>query len=292
MTMQLPPIAWLDLPTGPLAYRRGGEGPPLLLIHGWGGSSRYWIGAYETLAQQFDIIALDLPGFGASPAPRGGAGLGDLTRSAIYASAALGLGAMAVGGHSFGAAVSLLMAGALPEQVRRLALVSFGLPRSAAEEALFAMLHIQLRAGTALWAPWLDLWRPWIDFWRPWSKMLWMTPPLPSLLASQAVYNPARVPSAMMAIGVADLTAMDARVGLEAASSTGDPLVLAALSRVLAPTLVLSGREDPLFPPEAATALAKALPNSGYVLLDRCGHVPMAEHPVPFYGTLGSFLAA
>jgi pimeloyl-ACP methyl ester carboxylesterase len=290
--MQLPPIAWLDLPTGPLAYRRGGEGPPLLLIHGWGGSSRYWVGAYATLARQYDIIALDLPGFGASPAPRGSATLGDLTRSAIFAAGALGLSAMAVGGHSFGAAVSLLMAGALPAQVRRLALISFGLPRNATEAAFVSLLHLQMSASTALWAPWLDLWRPWLEFWRPWSKLLWTTPPLPILLASRAIYDPARVPFRLMAMGAADLATMDVRVGLEAASSTGDPLVTAALPHVQAPTLVLSGRDDPLFPPEAASALAKALPNSGCILLDRCGHVPMAEHPAPFYGTLGSFLAA
>ncbi|PDW02949.1 alpha/beta fold hydrolase [Candidatus Viridilinea mediisalina] len=290
--MQLPPLAWLDLPTGPLAYRRGGEGPPLLLIHGWGGASRYWVGAFASLADRYDIIALDLPGFGASPPPQGAATLGDLTRSAVFAMQALDLKALAIGGHSFGAGVGLLMAGAFPEQVHRLALVSFGLPRSASEALMITQLHIQMRTNSALLAPWLDVWRPWLALWRPWLRQFWLTPPFPALLASQAVYDLTQIPYPMLAMGVTDLLAMDARVGLEAASSTGDPLVLAAIEHVKAPTLILSGREDPIFPAAAVTALAEALPQSGLVLLDRCGHIPMAEHPVAFYTTLGSFLAA
>lgn len=290
--MQLPPLAWLDLPTGPLAYRRGGEGPPLLLIHGWGGSSRYWVGAFATLADRYDIIALDLPGFGASPAPRGAATLGDLTRSAILATQALDLKALAIGGHSFGAAVGLLIAATFPEQVHRLALVSFGLPRSANETLAITQLHLQMRANNALLSPWLELWRPWFELWRPWLRQFWLTPPFPALLAAQAVYDLTQIPYPVLAMGVTDLLAMDVRVGMEAASSTGDPLVLAALAHVKAPTLILSGREDPIFPPEASTALSQALPQSGLVLLDRCGHIPMAELPVSFYTTLGSFLAA
>ncbi|RRR73219.1 MAG: alpha/beta hydrolase [Candidatus Viridilinea halotolerans] len=290
--MHLPPLTWLELPTGPLAYRRGGEGPPLVLIHGWGGSSRYWLGAFATLADRYDIIALDLPGFGASPAPQGAATLGAVAHSAILATQALDLKAFAVGGHSFGAAISLLMAGAMPEQVQRLALISFGLPRDANEALLASMMHVQMSTNSALFAPLLDFWRPWVDLWRPWARQFWLTPPLPAILAAQAVYDLTSIPYPVLAVGVADLIEMDTRAGMEAASSTGDPLIFAALPHVKAPTLVLSGRQDPIFPPEAATALAQALPQSGHVVMDRCGHIPMAEHPASFYTTLGSFLAA
>lgn len=282
----------LDLPGGPLAYRRAGEGPPLVLIHGWGGSSRHWAGAFVTLARRFDLIALDLPGFGASPPPRGPATLASMVAAVRAALGALGLRRVAVGGHSLGASVALLLADAWPEGVARLALVSFGLPRDPYEEAVFAGLHAQLRAGAALWAPWLALWTPWQAAARPWATACWTTPPLPALLAAPVLHSPMDVPHAAVAIGVADLVAMDARVAAETASTMGDPSVAAAARRLAAPALVLAGRDDRLFPPSSSAALARALPASAHLLLDRCGHVPMAERPGELYGLLGSFMAA
>ncbi|NTU82039.1 MAG: alpha/beta fold hydrolase [Chloroflexales bacterium] len=288
--MRLPDVAWLDLPTGPLAYRRGGTGRPLLLIHGWGGSSRYWMGAFVTLAGCRDVIAIDLPGFGSSPPPRGSASLADLTAITIAAADALGLETLSLAGHSLGAGVALMFAAAQPERVRRLALVSFGLPRTPNEEALFAGLHVQLSANAALWAPWLTMWSPWVAAVRPWNQLLWTTPPLPVLLTAQAVYSAAEVPFAALALGVADMATMDLRVAVEAASSAGDPAVAVAARDLTVPALVLSGREDQIFPPSTATALARVLPNGGLVLFDRCGHVPMAECPAPFYTAMGAFL--
>ncbi len=288
--MQLPDVAWLDLPTGPLAYRRSGTGPPLLLIHGWGGSWRYWLGAFATLAEHHDVIALDLPGFGDSPPPRGAATLTELTAITIAAADALGLDTLSLGGHSLGAALALLFANAQPARVKRLVLTSFGLPRTAQEEMIFAGLHMQMQANAALWAPWLDLYAPWVAALRPWNQSFWMTPPLPALIAARAVYNVAEVPYAALALGTADMTLMHPRVALESASCSGDPAIAAAARTTALPSLVLNGREDPIFPPAAATALFRALPNSSLVLLDHCGHVPMAEHPMPFYSTLEAFL--
>lgn len=289
--MKLPDLSLLDLPTGPLAYRRGGEGPPLLLIHGWGASSRYWLGAYAALAGAHDVIALDLPGCGASPPPRGPATLALAAAAVRAAIEALGLGRVAVGGHSLGASVALLLADSSPERVERLALVSLGLPRSAAEAALLAGLHAQLRAGAALWSPWLALWSPWLAAARPWAQALWATPPLPDLLATRAVHDIAGLPREALALAAADLVAMDARAALELASSAGDPALLAAARRVAAPALVIAGRDDQLFPPSSSAALAEAMPRAELVLLDRCGHIPMAERPAQFYAALGAFLA-
>ncbi|NCC32590.1 MAG: alpha/beta hydrolase [Chloroflexia bacterium] len=289
--MEFPEVSWLNLPTGPLAYRRAGTGSPLLLIHGWGGSSRYWMGAFATLAEQHDLIALDMPGFGESPPPKTPATLDTLTASALATIDALGLGRVTVVGHSLGAAIALLLAAARPDRVERTILASFGLPRSSVEAGLFAGLHTQLRTNAALWSPWLNFWGPWFTMMRPWTQMAWMTPPWPILLASQVVYRMNEIPYAAMAIGVADLVAMDPRVAMEAASSSGDPIVIVAAEQVRVPTLVVSGREDPLFPPTAVIALANTLPDAGLVLLDNCGHVPMIEAAVPFYTSIGAFLA-
>lgn len=51
----------------PIHVRRDGEGPGLLLLHGWLHSSRIWEDIWEPLAEEFRVVAVDLPGFGRSP---------------------------------------------------------------------------------------------------------------------------------------------------------------------------------------------------------------------------------
>jgi pimeloyl-ACP methyl ester carboxylesterase len=52
-----------------LAYTRAGSGAPLVLLHGIGMSRRVWEPVLPALAERFDVIAVDLPGFGDSPLP-------------------------------------------------------------------------------------------------------------------------------------------------------------------------------------------------------------------------------
>jgi pimeloyl-ACP methyl ester carboxylesterase len=51
-----------------LAYSRTGSGDPLVLLHGIGSSRKAWDPVVPALARHFDVIAVDLPGFGESPA--------------------------------------------------------------------------------------------------------------------------------------------------------------------------------------------------------------------------------
>ena len=56
----------------PLAFTRSGTGAPLVLLHGIGLSRQSWDPVVPALARHFDVIAVDLPGFGGSaPVPRG-----------------------------------------------------------------------------------------------------------------------------------------------------------------------------------------------------------------------------
>src|SRR5436190_2128597 len=48
------------------AYDGSGSGPPLLLIHGLGGGGRYWDTLVPRLTDDYDVIVVDLPGFGRS----------------------------------------------------------------------------------------------------------------------------------------------------------------------------------------------------------------------------------
>src|ERR671925_414817 len=50
-----------------LAHERRGEGEPLVLVHGIGSQWQGWTPVLDALAREREVIALDLPGFGASP---------------------------------------------------------------------------------------------------------------------------------------------------------------------------------------------------------------------------------
>lgn len=272
---------------GPVAVRTAGDGPPALFLHGWGGSSRYWLLALQTLAQHRRVIAIDLPGFGATP-PNGSAAFASLATTALACADALELERCAIVGHSLGAGVALLLAAAAPERVERLGLVSFGTATDAFQAAIAAGAGLQFALAAGLWEPWLRFWRPWLTLTRPARQVAALTPPLPALMAMPYVQR--FPPQAALELGIADLVDMDPLAALQSAASIGDPMVRAAVAQATMPSLVLAGRQDRIFPPQSVRALAAALPAAQLIFLDDCGHVPMVEQPERCYAALGAFL--
>ncbi len=94
---------------GMLRHVRLGSGEPMLLIHGLGADHHCWAPLLEPLARRFDVIALDLPGFGATPplpatdSPRPAR----LAEIAIDFLGALGIGRAHLVGNSLGSWVAL-----------------------------------------------------------------------------------------------------------------------------------------------------------------------------------------
>jgi abhydrolase domain-containing protein 6 len=115
------------------------------------------------------------------------------------------------------------------------------------------------------------------------------TPPLATLLASWYVREVPRDP-ALLREGIADLVRMDVRAHLASLAAIGDSALIASLEHIATPTLLITGRDDRVMPPEALAAAARLLPNSSVVLLERCGHLPMLEAPVAYHAALRTFL--
>jgi pimeloyl-ACP methyl ester carboxylesterase len=95
-----------------LNYERRGSGPPLLLIHGAGGSVETWEPVMDFLAAQHTVFALDLPGFGSSPALSAGCPptvpiLAEVVAEWLDEE---GLGCPHVAGNSLGGGVALELA--------------------------------------------------------------------------------------------------------------------------------------------------------------------------------------
>jgi pimeloyl-ACP methyl ester carboxylesterase len=95
-----------------LNYERRGAGEPVLLIHGLGGSLCQWRPVVELLAYEWDLIAVDLPGFGRSSMPDDPAELSAprLAAAVVEFCRQLGISRPRVAGNSLGAWVGLEMA--------------------------------------------------------------------------------------------------------------------------------------------------------------------------------------
>lgn len=274
----------------PICYRQAGEGPPLILIHGWGASSRYWYASLQMLADQRTVYAIDLPGFGESPANHT-ANAEDLAALIVEFADALGLDQFALNGHSFGGAVAAYIAGHWPQRVERLVLTCFSVPGGEFERALFAQWHTQLDFTLMLFQPWLMVWQPWYTLVQPWLLWQMSMPPLPQLVAGR-FFHQTPSDTRMLQEGMADLLRMPPQVALQSAASVGDPLLIEALRLVKAPTLVLGGRQDMIMPPYGVMEVAAMLPQSYLAWIDECGHVPMVERPELYNQMLRVFLGA
>ena len=115
----------LDTPFGRLAALRFGHGGvPVLALHGWLDNAASFMPIAPQLAD-LDLVALDLPGHGASAHLPASAEytLIAAARAALAAADALGWPRFALLGHSMGGAAATLLAAAVPQRIERLALI-------------------------------------------------------------------------------------------------------------------------------------------------------------------------
>jgi pimeloyl-ACP methyl ester carboxylesterase len=106
----------------------GGDGPPLLLIHGWPGSWYYWRLVMPALAQDFEVVAVDQRGIGLSDKPEKGYDTGTLANDLIWLMDALGHQQFAVVGVDTGMLIGYALAADHPDRVERVALGEAPLP--------------------------------------------------------------------------------------------------------------------------------------------------------------------
>lgn len=248
-----------------------GEGPAILLIHGYGSAHVVYLSLIDRLvAAGYRVLAVDLPGFGLSDRREGDYSPQALATLLVEILDARGVGQADVIAHSWGSSIALRLALDHPARVRRLVLTSAWVY----EEQLNPFIRwARVRGvGEALYTL----------FYRERAadryEMSWYAP---ELFVTQGAVD--AVERMLARPGTV-------RAALEAARQMRYDEVQRRYHELENETLLVWGRFDEVSPIEIGHRLEVDLPNARLVVLDRCGHVPMVERAGAYNHEVLAFL--
>lgn len=244
-------------------YLDGGKqnGPPLVLLHGYGGSYADWLLAAKYLTGNFRVVIPDLPGWGASTRlPNANYDYPAQVARLHGFVDALHLGEIAIAGHSMGGAIAGLYAADYPKDVAALVLVdSAGVPFK--ENAFMR----ELKSGKSPFD---------IDDRAQFRH-------LESLLFAHPPSVPGRIQDVFVDKSKGE-RAFDDKVLREIAAPDERNALQAKLPGITAPTLAIWCIKDQIIDVSALDAIRKGLthaPSIGVTELTNCGHMSIMEKP-------------
>jgi pimeloyl-ACP methyl ester carboxylesterase len=258
----MPPLRMIDTAYGPIRCAQAGRGRDVVLLHGAMTSVEdMLLGPFDALAERFRVTAFDRPGHGATPRGRLQGAPSHQARHVLAAMQALDLGPAVVLGQSFGAALAMELALAVPDRVRRVVAVApIVFPEVRLEHLLYGPRAIPGVGDAIAYG----------------SGRLFDSLLLPLLW--EAIFAPQAMPPRyreLYPFALASGPAQMLAVGEEAVLALPD-LACAAwrYPRCAAPVSILSGSADWLSPPwRHAARLAGLAPRARLRLLPGLGHM-------------------
>jgi pimeloyl-ACP methyl ester carboxylesterase len=263
--------------SGRLSTMEAGDGPPVLALHGLGGTKGSFLPTVAGLAARFRVIAADFPGFGDSDKPIGAPyDAPFFARAAVNLLDALNLDRAHVIGNSLGGRVALEVGLRHPDRVDRLGLL----------------------APSLAWRR--D--RPWVPLLRLARPELGLLQLAPRRVVEAIVHR--LIPGAdqgWTAAGVDEfLRAYLTPAGRAAFYAAARQIYLdephgetgfwTRLQALRPPALFIWGRRDQIVPLAFARHVSQAVPSARHVELD-CGHVPQVERPKQTHAALAEFFS-
>jgi pimeloyl-ACP methyl ester carboxylesterase len=273
-----------------------GDRPPVVLVHGLGGSTVNWELVGDGLAQrlQSHVVAFDLAGFGRTRLGSRRATLGE--NGELLAELVAALGPSVIVGNSMGGALGVGLAARHPDLVHALVLVDPALPRPirppGVRESIDGLVHLRGLAAAAIPVVGPNLVR----------YRMRQLGPAGTVDGSLRIVcaHPMRV-DATLRKHMIELTAYrvesndsarayhDAILSLVRYTALRMPGDIRAIT---APTLVVHGDRDRLVPVSLARAATRRRKDWTLEVFDDCGHVPMIEQPDHFVAVVADWLDA
>jgi len=244
----------------------GAAGPPVLLLHGLGSCAADWAPQRSVLEARYRVIAVDLPGHGASPLPSGRLTIEGMAEAVAALGGAVTAEPAHVVGLSLGACVALRLALQAPARVRSLTLVNpFARVRPGGPADVARMARRLVLLGAA---PMPALAAHVARGLFPWPEQ--------RALYDAAVASLAATPRRGYAAAMRALARFDAR---------------GQLAAVRAPTLIVAGDRDRVVPLGAKLRLGAAIPGARVEVVPASGHATPYDQPEAFNRLLLEFLA-
>ena len=264
------------LPGADVNYVEIGEGEPILFVHGISGSWQNWLENLPHFGRSRRAIALDLPGFGASPMPSWEIDMPAYGRLIHDFCEKLGVEGATVVGNSMGGFIAVEAVTAGPPRFDRLVLVSAA--------GIVNTWNPEERAVATAWA-----WQTFGPHFADRGRWIVTHP-----RARRLVFGPfVRYPNRLRA----DLLFEQITSGLERADGFRDALHAAIrhdirerLGEIEIPTMIVCGQHDRVIPMAAALSYHRRIPHSRLEIFERTGHVPQLERPLRFNALLEEFL--
>jgi len=248
------------------AYRRAGDGPPLVLLHGFIQDSRYWRPQVEDLSHDFTVIAWDIPGCGQSSDPPESFGMGEYADCLAGFLEKIDLGPADIVGLSWGGILAQELYRRRPESVRSLVLADTyaGWKGSLSQEALEERIA---RCERDCVRPAAD----WVPSWMPELMTAGATEELRrEVISMMSDFHPAGY--LRMTLALADCDTRD------------------VLPTIAVPTLLIWGEDDRRSPVNVGRAMCDRIPGARMVVVPNAGHLSSAEQPERFNMEVREFL--
>lgn len=261
-----------------------GHGYPLALMHGGPSTDHWTLTAFRQCADQFTLVFYDHRANGRSEgAPVSSMTWDNLTADADALRAKLGFERWAVLGHSFGGHVALEYALRYPDRLSHLVLLDTGGDSRWAQQNAPRLL-----AARGYPPAKVELVRRW--FHGEFAPKEYL--PILMRLGDAYNYHPIRGTARTLMHG-----GWHSKMRPEALIFAGRRLIRGwtvndRLGEITAPTLVIAGRDDFVFPPQCQHELADGIPNARLHLVDHAGHNPHDEQTAEVMRVVREFLAA
>ena len=255
-----------------------GEGPPLILLHGMGGSLEWWEYNLDALSQKCRVIAFDFPGFGYSSLPDSRFRLDSVPDFMASLLNAFQLTRASLIGNSMGGLFALVTAAKMPDRIEKLILVN--------NAGFGPKLSFLLRLGTVFPLGELALSIRNHHTARFFLSRLFNDPKkIPYHLIPKVldIYNPSQMRKFCLRLlrsGV-NIKGLKEKIWIQVLESA------ASLSQK---TLIVWGADDKVVPVDQAQVGKELIKSSRLHVFEKCGHLPQVERAEEFNRLVCEFL--